>query len=356
MKKKKEVVNENQEEIKEVNKLRKEEDKVEEIFTSVQRTEEFTNQEFVKMLRSKEGYQELVKYMGMFPYYNIKNCILIKHQLPEATNVARVSHWNFRGRGIIEGQRGLRILVPILEEKYKTNEDGTIQKTGYQKVVGYKYGFVFDESQTTGKELEKRELTEEKAKDIYPLLRDRLIKNVIPMFEVHEVDNVSYAETQYNQLNIFINKDLSYIDKIKALVSQASVCLAKYKANRTKGLYEDRIIGVSVYEAQAISYATAYSMGIPYMSVQVPSFNGMRDELVQEFEGNFNRMKSNMNMILDEYKGVYYELYQKREKEKEENIYTILDDIEKSERNREKERNKEPKEKRRENGRDEEER
>ena len=329
--KKKVEINEKQEQINEVKELREDKEMEDPIFESIQTTQKFLDYEFVRMLRDKEGYQELVKYMGMFPYYNIKNCILIKHQLPEASNVSRMAQWNFKGRGIIEGQKGLRVLVPIMEETYKTSEDGTIQKTGYQKIVGYKYGFVFDVSQTTGKELENRELTEERAEKIYPLFKERIIKKVIPLFRVHEVSDIQYAETQYNHLDIFINKDLSYVEKIKALVSQTSVCLAKYKANRRRGLYEDRIIGVSVYEAQAIAYATAYAMGIPYTSVQVPCFNGMRDELANEFEGNFSRMKSNMNKILDEYKGVYYELFQKQEKsnEKQESMFNLMEGTEK---------------------------
>ena len=333
--------NEMQESIKEVEELNNLTD--EEIFEDEKSTEEFAKKEFVRMIRTKEGYQELVKYMGMFPYYNIKNCILIKHQLPDASNVARMAHWNFKGRCINEGQKALKVLIPIMEENYKTNEDGSIQKSKYSRVTGYKFGYVFDISQTNGREIKERELTEEKAEKVYPLLKEKLLKHVIPLFDVYEVDNVNFAETNYNQAKIFINKDLSGIEKVKALVSQTAVCLAKQKYNRYAGLYEDRIIGISVYEAQAISYACAYAMGIPYMAVQVPSFVGMRDYLVSEFESNFSRMKSSMNKILEEYKGVYYELFQKKEKEmdKEESVYTLLDEIERDEQDKDRQKEEE---------------
>ena len=104
-------------------------------------------------------------------------------------------------------------------------------------------------------------------------------------------------------------------------------------------------MSISVYEAQAISYATAYAMGIPYMSVQAPSFEGIRDSSILEFESNFNRMKGSMNKILEEYKGAYYELFQKKEREKEESVYSLLDEIEKNE--REKDRQQEEDMKRR---------
>ena len=50
-----------------------------------------------------------------------------------------------------------------------------------------------------------------------------------------------------------------------------------------------------------------------------------------------------MNKILEEYKGVYYELFQKKEKEmdKEESVYTLLDEIERDEQDKDRQKEEE---------------
>ena len=50
-----------------------------------------------------------------------------------------------------------------------------------------------------------------------------------------------------------------------------------------------------------------------------------------------------MNKILEEYKGVYYELFQKKEKEmdKEESLYTLLDEIERDEQDKDRQKEEE---------------
>lgn len=112
-------------------------------------------------------YAEYLTAMSKFPSYSARNCVLIMQQSPEATYVAGLKSWdkNF-GRHVNKGETAIRILAPVTYKKeVKTvitdsnnvpvldQEGNTVWKQEEREAVGYKVAYVFDISQTHGKEL-----------------------------------------------------------------------------------------------------------------------------------------------------------------------------------------------------------
>jgi hypothetical protein len=81
-------------------------------------------------------------------------------QKPQATNVAGIRTWNSLGRFVKRGEKGILILAPMIGRK-KTNgapEPTADAKEATSQLYGFRAVYVFDVSQTEGKDLP--ELTE----------------------------------------------------------------------------------------------------------------------------------------------------------------------------------------------------
>lgn len=118
-------------------------------------------QELAAALRQGKS-ETLLNYLDMvsqFHQYSFGNCMLIYLQMPTATMVAGFHRWKELHRWVKKGEKGIAILAPMVGKRKKsdstdvspatTDESPTEQKF----VFGFRTVFVFDVSQTEGKEL-----------------------------------------------------------------------------------------------------------------------------------------------------------------------------------------------------------
>ena len=72
-----------------------------------------------------------------------------------ATRVAGMYAWNQLGRRVKKGEKGIRILAPIIGIRRKTDDEAKKDMTRQNKpvLVGFRNAYVFDVSQTDGAEL-----------------------------------------------------------------------------------------------------------------------------------------------------------------------------------------------------------
>ena len=93
--------------------------------------------------------------MRRFHNYSFGNILEIARQKPTATRVAGMYAWNQLGRRIKKGEKGIRILAPIVGVKRKPEEEAEkdITKQNRAVLVGFRNAYVFDVSQTEGAEL-----------------------------------------------------------------------------------------------------------------------------------------------------------------------------------------------------------
>lgn len=128
--------------------------------------------EGVKAVFQSDKYKEYLKFASKFTDYSARNTLLINLQRPDATLVVAYGKWKQLGRQVERGQTGIEILAPVA---YKTNQvleterpavdefgnqlynpDGTEKMETVEKPMtglAFKKVYVFDVSQTSGKEL-----------------------------------------------------------------------------------------------------------------------------------------------------------------------------------------------------------
>jgi len=93
--------------------------------------------------------------MSRFHSYSFGNVLEIARQRPTATRVAGMYAWNQLGRRVKKGEKGIRILAPIIGLKRKSDEEAEkdVTKQNTRVLVGFRNAYVFDVEQTEGVEL-----------------------------------------------------------------------------------------------------------------------------------------------------------------------------------------------------------
>jgi hypothetical protein len=84
--------------------------------------------------------------MSSFHQYSFGNVLEIARQMPTATRVAGFWTWKNLGRNVKAGQKGIRILAPIVGARRKKDEDSQqdITKQNERVLLGFRNAYVFD--------------------------------------------------------------------------------------------------------------------------------------------------------------------------------------------------------------------
>jgi hypothetical protein len=93
--------------------------------------------------------------MSRFHRYSLLNCLEIARQRPTASRVAGMYAWNQLGRRVNKGEKGIRILAPILGIRRKPEEEAEkdIRVQNERVLVGFRHTYVWDVEQTSGADL-----------------------------------------------------------------------------------------------------------------------------------------------------------------------------------------------------------
>ena len=102
-----------------------------------------------------EALTNYLTAMSRFHNYSFGNVLEIARQMPTATRVAGFWTWKNMGRNVKAGQKGIRILAPIVGVRRKKDSEAQkdIAKQNERVLVGFRNAYVFDISQTDGVDL-----------------------------------------------------------------------------------------------------------------------------------------------------------------------------------------------------------
>jgi hypothetical protein len=102
-----------------------------------------------------EALTNYLTVMSRFHQYSFGNVMEIARQMPTATRVAGFWTWKNLGRSVKAGQKGIRILAPIVGVRRKKDEEANkdITKQNERILLGFRNTFVWDISQTDGIDL-----------------------------------------------------------------------------------------------------------------------------------------------------------------------------------------------------------
>lgn len=118
----------------------------------------------LKQIFESKRFQELLDVMSKVNNYSLNNSIMIAMQKPESTMVQGFNAWKEMGRFVKKGEKGIKILAPIIKKIDMEKIDLKTQKPQLDKegnpviekqnvITGFKIVHVYDVSQTKGKEI-----------------------------------------------------------------------------------------------------------------------------------------------------------------------------------------------------------
>lgn len=123
-----------------------------------------TMEDEVKEIWSDGGkMQQYLTVMSKFHTYSVNNQILIASQRPDATLVAGYQTWKQKfDRQVVKGAKGIAIIVPmpIKQEVEVPDEKENVRKENRNYLL-FRVGYVFDVSDTEGRELPDVKLVKE---------------------------------------------------------------------------------------------------------------------------------------------------------------------------------------------------
>lgn len=116
----------------------------------------------VRALLTSDGWRQWAETRASFHDYSFGNTMLIALQCPQATAVAGFRHWLELERHVRKGEKGIRIMAPMVvggskEERSNVRKGAPARNDGWETDKGPRVMFrsvsVFDVSQTEGEPL-----------------------------------------------------------------------------------------------------------------------------------------------------------------------------------------------------------
>ncbi len=121
----------------------------------------------IQTILDSDKVKEFLHASHMFRRYSFANTIMIYFQRPSATRVAGMLTWNKLGRSVKKGEKGIGIFAPLFRrirsdaqtteiEEMIGDPDGAVRQddeAGENRLTGFKIVYVYDISQTDGKNL-----------------------------------------------------------------------------------------------------------------------------------------------------------------------------------------------------------
>ncbi len=221
-----------------------------------------------------------LKFMGQFHQYSFGNVILIWSQFPEASFVAGYRKWQQLGRQVRKGEKGIRILAPLIG-KAKAKEDQPTPNEGEKAVYGYRSVPVFDVSQTDGDELPGLGGYEgEPVKQLAALETFTDSKGIKLIWDAPDGGalGVSIGGT------ILVDPSLETAERFATLVHEVAHELLHRTDRRketTKSLRET--------EAEAVAFAVCSGVGV--------ESDGHAADYIQLHQGDVEKLKASLDLI-----------------------------------------------------------
>lgn len=96
-----------------------------------------------------DALRDYLQTMSCFHNYSLRNIMLIAMQHPLATHVAGFDGWKKFSRHVVKGEKGIAIVAPMIAKKDCHGESDD----AVHDIFGFKVVYVFDVTQTEGKQL-----------------------------------------------------------------------------------------------------------------------------------------------------------------------------------------------------------
>lgn len=233
-----------------------------------------------------EQLQKFLEFTSRFHNYSFGNVLLICMQFPEATMIAGYQTWKKMGRQVKKGEKGIRILAPMIyKKKSEEGEEGEfkseeVTKDG-KRVAGFRAVSVFDVSQTDGEELPTiRGYTGNPAENLFKLEEFVASKGIELLYE----DPGSGALGVSQDGRILVKPDMEPAETFAVLAHEVAHELL-HKGDRRKETTKT----IRETEAEAVAYAVCSAVGLQAGS-------GASD-YIQLYQGDVEKLRESLELI-----------------------------------------------------------
>jgi hypothetical protein len=243
----------------------------------------------VKLLieQLESGHSEaLTNYltaMSRFHSYSFSNVLEISRQMPAATRVAGFWTWKNLGRNVKAGQKGIRILAPIVGVRRKKDADANkdITKQNERVLLGFRNAYVFDISQTDGVDLcSLRQVTGDPGENIERLTAFLNSKGITVSYS----ENIAPALGMSYGGRIAILPGQSKAETFSTLVHEAGHELLRHSERRTVTTKT-----VRETEAEAVAFVVGKAIGLVNEDASA--------SYIQLYKGNASLLAESLEVI-----------------------------------------------------------
>ena len=207
--------------------------------------------------------------MSKFTSYSFNNCMLIAMQKPDASLVAGYSKWKALGRQVGKGEKGIMILAPMT---YKRKSDDPDEDK--ETAVAFKATYVFDISQTSGKDLP--EYVQDLEGDIEPeqmtAVFDALRKAVGIPITFEDFPGNAHGYYSHSENRIVIQTGMSDAQTVKTGIHECAHKLLHDKNLEIATVHSDRS-GREV-QAESVAFIVAEHFGLDTSEYSIPYIAG----------------------------------------------------------------------------------
>lgn len=289
----------------------------------------------VKAVFESEQYKNYLKAMSKLHNYSFGNVLLILMQCPQASMVAGFNKWKKDfGRTVKKGEHGIQILAPVpyrkLVERDKLDPntkkpvlgaDGKPEReTVFVQQHSYKVAYVFDVSQTEGREIPTYgvdELTGD-VKNYEAMLQAVLSVSPVPV-HFQEPNPEVRGCYKHKEQAIFINKDMSQIDTISILIHETAHAVLHalpVKDGEIAGRHEKNRRTREI-EAESVAYVVCQHFGIETGDNAFAYITGWsKDKEMDELKASLDCISKTAGQMIEKIEGQMLEL----RKDKSKNI------------------------------------
>lgn len=266
----------------------------------------------------KEGkYKDVLIMMGNLGRYSLNNQIYIVMQNPNAKTVHGMRQWNRLGRHVIPGEKAIRIFSPILVKKDKEKTDDKENEKGYV-CRGFKLGYVFDVSQTEGKEISAFRFDDEKLVKEKDGILEGLRKTVgdkgysIRYASKEELGDGCYGLCNHATKEIKILEGMGNLQEISTTVHECGHALAHsgYRED-FEGLTPHEKREIKEVEAESIACVVCTHLGLDTKDFNFSYITGWAEGDIKKFRKNLDVISDHARTLID---GIEKELSTEKEK------------------------------------------
>lgn len=251
----------------------------------------------VQTVFDSKNFKKYLKTMAHFHHYSANNTILIWLQKPEATYVAGFARWiNEFDRTVRKGEKGIRIIVPILRKKKM--EEWKDEQDIQEIVKGFRCSYVFDISQTEGKDLPAYMISSlEGNVQCFQKFKDTLIKvSPVPIF--FERIKEGHGFYQPKEKRIVVSSDVSELQQTKTLVHEIAHSLMHNSETK-------KDINIEV-EAESVAYCICSYYGLDTSEYSFPYIAGWsKDKTTKELRTSLERIRKTSTQLIESINDFY---------------------------------------------------